>query len=555
MNQYIKKINSAAITFLSPIGLPETYRHIVDETRQIVDGEFGSIFLGDQTEFKRVYTSHSGLSDVQVRDKGTVHASFRSDTPVVVEKKDFAQAHPQLVKLGVKAFVTIPLLYQEKCIGVMTIHFKRTNPLDQESLEALKLIGTLASLAIQKTRYGSERELALRSRDAYINMDNFLHAMYLSTVKFFTSQSLEETYRTIVDELIKLVGATYGSILLESNGSLKRVYATSPVILRIRARKRGDTYAVFRTQEVAVFNMNKVRRVHPDFKNLNIQSIVAIPLTYLNKSIGVLTMHFTHSSEIDTGTLRVLKLFGTLASMAIKKNQLLSETKAALETRDLFISMAAHELRTPLTTIHGYAQLLQTKLASKTPTPEVNWSQQIYRQSTRLNLLINELLEVNRIRSGMIQYVWNECDIRDIINRAIANVEFSHTNREIVFDNHFKQLQPKVVGDFDRLLQVVVNLLDNALKFSDSTEPVKIILKKSEKNVVIMVADKGLGIESKDIPRILKGFYKIGDNIHREGLGLGLFLSNHTIDRHHGTFDIKSQRNKGTTVTITLPQI
>src|SRR5690606_7915517 len=114
----------------------------------------------------------------------------------------------------------------------------------------------------------------------------------------------------------------------------------------------------------------------------------------------------------------ILKLFGSFASLAIKKNELYEETKNALEVRDMFISLASHELRTPLTSINGYIQLLHSR-KDKLGHSESKWINELYEESKRLTNLVRELLEVNRIKQGQLQFILRETKFSDIVTSAI----------------------------------------------------------------------------------------------------------------------------------------
>jgi len=130
--------------------------------------------------------------------------------------------------------------------------------------------------------------------------------------------------------------------------------------------------------------------------------------------------------------VNILKLFSSVASLAVIKMRLLNETQKALETRDLFISMAAHEFRTPLTTISGYTQLLYTKLAGAN-TSESRWIEELIWETSRLTILVNELLAANRIKSGKLQYIWKECSLKEVISRAILAFRFTHRIIKLIF--------------------------------------------------------------------------------------------------------------------------
>lgn len=380
-----------------------------------------------------------------------------------------------------------------------------------------------------------------------------LEQIYKATLNFLAPLSPEETYRTVAQEAVKLVNGESSSVVLEKGGSLVRVYDSAPSLgKKIKIRKNGFTYKAFITRKAFVVNEKELYAAHSNLTITELRLNVFIPLSYKNNSIGVLIVRVFQEESFTSQQLDVLKLFGSLASMAIRKAQLHEENEEAIKTRDLFFSMAAHELRTPITTIYGYAQLLQNKMRGANSS-ESRWVREMYTESYRLTLLVHDLLEINRIRTGRLNYTWKECSLRDVTERAISNFRINYPNRKIVFEDKLGDISDLIIGDFDRLLQLFLNLLDNAAKFSPAEKEIVVDFKLKGNSFEISVKDRGKGISKKELPKIFEGFYR-GSNHQTEGMGLGLYLSRNIIEEHHGLIKVQSALNKGTTVKIKLPR-
>lgn len=384
-------------------------------------------------------------------------------------------------------------------------------------------------------------------------MDNILEKIYKAGLKFLVPLNPKEVQALIVEEALNLVGGEFGSILLEQEGELHRVYASTPSLYRIKPRKRGYTYSVYKTHEPIILSSKEIAKIHPEIKKTQAQSDIIVPLSYRHKSIGVLSILSSKRDHFTSRELNILKLFGQMASLAIRKTQLYDETKQALETRDLFISMAAHELRTPLTSISGYIQLLYSKLAGG-DSVESRWIEQLYSESVRLTTLVSELLEINRIKSGQLTYQLKECSLKEVIKRALAYLKFAHPKRRVIFEDRLNSSSDRVVGDFDKLLQMISNILENAIKFSPASSRVLLTLKGKRQSLIIEVKDQGKGIGEEEMDRVFEGFYR-GRDTQTEGMGIGLFLAKNIIIRHHGTIYLRSKPSKGTTVKIRLPRV
>lgn len=382
--------------------------------------------------------------------------------------------------------------------------------------------------------------------------DNILEKIYKAGLKFLAPLTIEETYKTIANEAVKLVGADFSSIVLAEDGELKKVYASSSIGYQIKPRRYGNTLKVFRTGKATISYVKEWGKAHPHVKERGIKSSIFIPLSYQNKSIGVLIVNTFKNEKFTQKELNILSLFGSQASLAIRKTQLYEESRKALEMRDLFISMASHELRTPLTAINGYIQLLMSKMRGK-DTQEAKWIEHLSWESVRLTGLIKELLEVNRIKSGEFEYHWKECSTRIIIDRLVKNFELTHPYYKLIIKDNIIGKNDKVIGDFDKLIQVFTNLVDNAAKFSPIGKPIEVILKANSSQINVSVKDSGEGIKEEEIPKIFESFYK-GKSHLKEGMGLGLFLANYIVRAHHGTIKVNSKFKKGTTMEVCLPK-
>lgn len=350
---------------------------------------------------------------------------------------------------------------------------------------------------------------------------------------------------------MKLVGAKYGSIFLPKNGVLERAYASSPALYQIKTRKKGKTYTVYKSKTPYILQLKGLQKIHPEFIDLGVESDIGIPLSYGNITIGVLSVLSPKNIIFTKDDLNILKIFGPLATLAIHKSHLHNELLEALEVRDLFISTAAHELKTPLTTIFAYTQLIAKDVDSKR-IPKSNYIKTLSLEVIRLSKLINELLEVDRVKKDKLKFVLKKCDLLKITQRAIDDFFYIYPDYIISFKNNTGKENAFVRGDSDKLLQVVTNLLNNSVKFSPKGSKIEVLLKKTSQDCILQITDKGKGISKDDLPHIFNKFYK-GLNSTKSGMGLGLYLVKHIIEKHKGKITAISEINQGTTITITLP--
>lgn len=361
---------------------------------------------------------------------------------------------------------------------------------------------------------------------------------------------MEELLKVVVTEGLKLVDAKYGTIYLSNKKVLERVYSTIPQDLRVKIQKTGFTYQAFKQKKFTLIASADVPAVQRENKDNDVKSLVVVPLCHRSSCIGVLSFDSNKNAFTDQ-EIKMLTLYGAMATLALKQALTYQETHKAVEVRDLFISLTAHEFRTPLTTINGYAQLLRRKLTQDNSALS-QWTDELNTEVKRLIEMTNELLEISRIKSGKIDYTYKETNVLDIVSAAANRFRFSYPlhklQEEIELETNFQ-----IIGDADKLLQVFTNILENAGKFSPMDKPVSIKVTQKDKWIVIAITDMGRGIAKEDQERIFQGFYKGLNTDESQGMGLGLYIAKSIVDAHQGRLRVSSKINKGTTFSVYLP--
>ncbi len=229
----------------------------------------------------------------------------------------------------------------------------------------------------------------------------------------------------------------------------------------------------------------------------------------------------------------------------------------ANRTKDQFLSIASHELKTPITSIRGQAQLTMRRLAKqKDPSPEMaeigTTLKKINDQTTRLTSLIDELMDVSSIHAGKLQLRKQNCDLRDICREVVEDQRLL-SGRPILLKMPEKPMQMQI--DSDRLAQVLVNLISNAIKYSPDGSPVEIVLDERPSIALIEVKDSGKGIPKDQQEHIFETFYRTPDaqTSSKRGLGLGLAISKDIVERHNGHIWCESEPGQGSTFFVELP--
>ncbi len=231
-------------------------------------------------------------------------------------------------------------------------------------------------------------------------------------------------------------------------------------------------------------------------------------------------------------------------------NYMAGELGTSDRMKNEFISSVSHELRTPLTAIKGWAETMQLDGCQDLKTVQKGISI-IIKETERLNGIVEEVLDFSRIQQDRMVLIMDKIDILAELDESIymqrerANAEDKH----ILYDE--PEMLPPVIGDRNRLRQVFINIIDNALKYSEPGGVVNVHIAQVEDTIEIVIADNGCGIPAEHLPKVKQKFYKANQTVR--GSGIGLAVADEIIRLHKGTLNIDSVENVGTTVTITLP--
>jgi signal transduction histidine kinase len=221
------------------------------------------------------------------------------------------------------------------------------------------------------------------------------------------------------------------------------------------------------------------------------------------------------------------------------------------EKKDEFIAMASHELKTPLTTAKGYNDLLMDIVDENTNAEIATYARKTNVSINRLNKLISDLLDITKIQHGKFQLKIVEFDIDNALNEAIESIQQAFPKSNIRKTNKHDFW---VKGDKERILQVCVNLLNNAIKYSPNSNVVDIKVSGKGNDVEVAITDYGIGIPKSGIDKLFSRFYRVEGNAQQfPGLGIGLFIASEIIKQHHGEIRVVSDVGRGSTFYFTLP--
>jgi len=244
--------------------------------------------------------------------------------------------------------------------------------------------------------------------------------------------------------------------------------------------------------------------------------------------------------------------------------QRLVELEQLDKLKTQFLSMASHELRTPLTAVSGFMQIARRRMSRMAGASDIpdSWREEAHksdetlemanRQAKKLARLIDELLDVSRLQQGRVEMRLAEMELADVVREVGERMRLLSQSHEI--ETTVEGAAP-IVGDRDRIEQVLENLVGNAIKYSPEAGRIEMSLRVNGANAIVSVRDHGIGVAPGEVEKIFGLFYRSPDPRadHVGGLGLGLYISREIVSRHHGRLWAERNPDVGTTFHVTLP--
>jgi len=220
-----------------------------------------------------------------------------------------------------------------------------------------------------------------------------------------------------------------------------------------------------------------------------------------------------------------------------------------------FLNVTSHELRTPMSAIKGYTQMVLKQALGEITEEQKKALNVVLRNTTRLDHLIQDILDISRLESGTMKFIPEQTDSRKMIDEVIETMTSSANLKDIKINMDIEDNLPDLIIDQERIKQVIINIVNNAIKFSPDGSIINVRAKKEKDDVLFEIQDYGKGIPKDKQKKVFETFYQVDSGMDRKfgGAGLGLAISRGIILSHNGKIDVKSTVEKGSTFQFSLP--
>jgi GAF domain-containing protein len=477
---------------------------------------------------------------------------------------DYQQAFGYRTNLGV------PLLRDGKTVGVFALVRGKVNPFTEKQIELVTTFADQAVIAIENARLLGE--LRARTGELARSVEE-LRALGETSQAVNSTLDLEMVLNTIVSKSVQLSGTDAGAIYVfdeeSSEFRLRATYGMEPALIgalgdaHIRIDEQNIALMLANREPVQVADFSEAARSPVDdiVLRAGYRARLAAPLFSGDDIVGLLVVRRRTPGAFSQNTVDLMKTFAAQSALALQNARLFQEIddkgrqlEVASRHKSQFLANMSHELRTPLNAILGYTELILDNIYGEAPEKMRSVLERVQTNGKHLLGLINDVLDLSKIEAGQLTLSLNDYSLAELVQGVYVAVEPLASRKKLALTTKVEKSLPAGHGDERRLAQVLLNLVGNAIKFTEQGE-VTIEAFASNGAFNVAVRDSGPGIAAADQQKIFEEFQQVDNASTRQkgGTGLGLAISKRIVELHGGRIVVHSELGKGSTFTIRLP--
>jgi signal transduction histidine kinase len=530
-------------------------------------GPIPSLMIGGD---EGISISRGSVAGRAVVDRQTIHVHDLAAAP----ETEFPHARAYQKRFHHRTTLATPLLREGIPLGVILIRRMEVHPFSAKQIQLLETFADQAVIAIENVRLF--QELQERTRELARSVEE-LKALGEVSQAVSSTLDLQTVLTTIVDRAVQLSG-TSGGVIYEFDETTQEFdFRASHGLddelleaLRVGARMRLGEGALGRAaatrEPVQVPDILDGQalvfaKVRPILTRSGYRSLLAVPLLFEERIVGGLVVWRQQTGGFSADVMNLLQTFATQSVLAIQNARLFREIEdkghqleIASRHKSQFLANMSHELRTPLNAILGYTELIMDDIYGEVPEKIRDVLDRVQKSGHHLLSLINAVLDLSKIEAGQLALSLNDYSIEEVVYTAMTSVESLAAEKQLKMAAELSLDLPIGKGDERRIAQVLLNLLGNAIKFTEAGE-VKVRVTAADSVFHVAVSDTGPGISEADQEKIFEEFQQVDSSSTKQkgGTGLGLSIAKRIIEMHGGRIWVESSLGKGSTFWFTLP--
>ncbi|HMK45195.1 MAG TPA: ATP-binding protein [Methanocella sp.] len=574
----------------STLDLKQVLSRSITKTCEVTGIDNGCIFLIKQGRL--ALSAHCGLTDecstmicpLEVRECVEGQAILNRAPEVIYDLSKYRHMNADiLLRSGIQSLVSVPIIFQDHVIGVMDLATKRKRHFSDQEVKLYMSIANTMGVAINNASYANQ--IGDQKHEYELLVDDLRHSneqlrlIYEVQSKITRTIDMDETLNLIIKYVLALTGLENCIIFLaEGSHKIYQVKATEQIEKQFgRLQFNMDELAASRNalethHPIIIEDSSTFNNVSPKAMSvLGARTGIILPMIARDKALGVIWLYNTHGprkySEED---LTKASSLSDQAAIAIDKallfqelsraNQELENSYVRLKSIDRmkmeFFTLISHELRTPLTTIKGYSELMKDGVLGPVNNEQRDRLSRIDNSVDQLTRIVEGLSNLSGVASR--EYIARKIPVslNELVDSVVDGILFLAERKNISIEVNLPPNLPVVYIDRDQIQQVLLNILNNAIKYTHEKGKIIISAVDEADHVVVMVHDTGIGIPKEDLENIFSGFYHSGYKLSYEykGAGLGLAISRRIVEGHGGRIWAESEPGKGSKFYFTIPK-
>jgi signal transduction histidine kinase len=466
-----------------------------------------------------------------------------------------------------RTLLGVPLLGQGILVGLVGLGRNIVQPFTDKQIELVETFADQAVIAIENVRLFDE--IQTRNHELAEALEQQTATAEILRIISTSPTNLQPVLDVLVRSAARFCGADDVTIFQLDGESLRSTAHWGPIPQEMGLRLpcvRGSVggRTVLDRQPVHVIDLQAETAEFPQgsafAKRLGHRTTLGVPLLREGVAFGTIQLRRTQAKAFTDKQIELLKSFADQAVIAIENVRLFDEIQEksrqlaeASQHKSQFLANMSHELRTPLNAILGYTELILDNIYGNTPDKMREVLERIERNGRHLLGLINDVLDLSKIEAGQLVLALGDYSLKNVVQTVFSTVEALAKEKNLAFKVEMPAQMPNGHGDERRLTQVLLNLVGNAIKFTDEGE---VVIKASNANgsFEVAVRDTGPGISERDQAKLFQQFQQADNSITRKkGTGLGLAISKRIIEMHGGRIWVESRAGQGSTFAFTLP--